>query len=416
MLVSCSDKSGIIPLRCFKPKKIWETSDSLHCPIVGTCLTIDELRKLIRKSYRELAENGSDYEIHNFVVRALSEPNSVRKRLQKILERKYGRIGRQFSKAQNEKELSRLWDESIASGDVAGPFWAIATHPIAAEGLIRRMYGDVHMLSHLKGASNRVDIHRLHQLEQKNRHLEKLLAQEKTESSHRNDEQVAVIQEMAQRLERLSGVEQQLENSLSRLQLMDENKERRLFSEKITILEKSLAKTKASDRSARGKMGVLSIKNDQLQKGLAQQTQALQEERSERKSLEKNLATILTSECSVGGEAGNGCLKSGECTNNLSGRCILYVGGITHMKNHYQALVERHSGQFIHHDGGVNDGRSHLDSVMAQADVIFCPIDCISHDACLRIKRHCKRTDRMFVPLRSAGLSSFAHGLQKAVI
>ena len=40
-------------------------------------------------------------------------------------------------------------------------------------------------------------------------------------------------------------------------------------------------------------------------------------------------------------------------------------------------------------------------------------MDCVSHRACIRAKRFCKRTARTFVPLRSSGLSSFVSGLRQ---
>ena len=43
---------------------------------------------------------------------------------------------------------------------------------------------------------------------------------------------------------------------------------------------------------------------------------------------------------------------------------------------------------------------------------MLCPVDCVSHGACLRAKRFCKRAAKPFVPLRSAGLSSFVGGLR----
>ena len=49
--------------------------------------------------------------------------------------------------------------------------------------------------------------------------------------------------------------------------------------------------------------------------------------------------------------------------------------------------------------------------LVSQADAVFCPIGCISHDACLRLKHLCKRHRKAFIPLRSAGLSGFVAAL-----
>jgi hypothetical protein len=48
-----------------------------------------------------------------------------------------------------------------------------------------------------------------------------------------------------------------------------------------------------------------------------------------------------------------------------------------------------------------------LTGLVSQADAVFCPVGCVSHNACLRLKDLCKRQGKQFVPLRSAGLSGF---------
>jgi hypothetical protein len=73
--------------------------------------------------------------------------------------------------------------------------------------------------------------------------------------------------------------------------------------------------------------------------------------------------------------------------------------------------VERLHGQFEHHDGGVEESRANLQCLLSKADMVFCPIDCVSHDACLKVKRFCKQNAKAFIPLHSSGLSSFAREL-----
>ena len=97
---------------------------------------------------------------------------------------------------------------------------------------------------------------------------------------------------------------------------------------------------------------------------------------------------------------------------DLGGRRIVYLGGRAGLIGHFRALIRRSNGELIHHDGGVDDSAGRLGSILGQADAVLCPVDCVSHGACLRAKRFCKRTAKPFVPLRSAGLSSFVGGLR----
>ena len=85
------------------------------------------------------------------------------------------------------------------------------------------------------------------------------------------------------------------------------------------------------------------------------------------------------------------------------------------MPCHFRSLVESLNGRFSHHDGGVDDNIVRLGGVLSQADVVLCPVDCVSHGACLKAKAFCKQTAKPFVPLRTAGLSSFVAGLHAAV-
>jgi hypothetical protein len=52
-----------------------------------------------------------------------------------------------------------------------------------------------------------------------------------------------------------------------------------------------------------------------------------------------------------------------------------------------------------------------LNNKLAGADVVLCPVDCVSHAACQRIKQICKALSRPFVMMRSSGLSTFAREL-----
>ena len=110
---------------------------------------------------------------------------------------------------------------------------------------------------------------------------------------------------------------------------------------------------------------------------------------------------------------GGGAVGS-DPTVDLCGRRVAYVGGRSGIVSHFRALVERLNGHFIHHDGGIEDHEGQLGRILGQADVVLCPVDCVSHRACLRAKQFCKRTAKPFVPLRTAGLSSFVTGLRQA--
>jgi hypothetical protein len=97
----------------------------------------------------------------------------------------------------------------------------------------------------------------------------------------------------------------------------------------------------------------------------------------------------------------------------LNGRAILYVGGRDCQVAHLRQIAENFGAQLIHHDGGLREAVSRIDTVLPSVECVFCPIDCISHDACLRVKTGCKKTGTSFVPLRNGSKSSFERALQE---
>ena len=97
----------------------------------------------------------------------------------------------------------------------------------------------------------------------------------------------------------------------------------------------------------------------------------------------------------------------------LEGRSFLYVGGRDCQVAHLRQIVSTFGDALIHHDGGLREAVSRIDNVLPSVDCVFCPIDCISHDACLRVKTGCKKWGKAFVPLRNGSKSSFERALQE---
>jgi hypothetical protein len=94
---------------------------------------------------------------------------------------------------------------------------------------------------------------------------------------------------------------------------------------------------------------------------------------------------------------------------------VLYVGGMHGHRDRLRGIAEAFNATFIHHVGGVEDAPQRLDSLLPSVDCVFCPVNCVSHDACLRAKKICQKLNKPFVPLRSSGQSAFRKALQSLV-
>jgi len=148
--------------------KIWELNESIHCSIIGTCLTIGELRRVMAKVVREGVAGLSDHDLHSQAVDLCTQHTQAAKLVHKALDQRHDLVIKRFAKVVGETAVLDAWSTHHKSGDIPGAYWAVLTHPDVEANGIRRAFGDVHMLSHLIGAANRADIRRLTALEDEN--------------------------------------------------------------------------------------------------------------------------------------------------------------------------------------------------------------------------------------------------------
>src|SRR5262245_53773206 len=148
--------------------RIWEFGTNLHCSIIGTCLSTADLRHVLEKLRLERAGVANDHDLHCMGVVIAARRDGGAKFLQKALDRRHRAAIIRYAKAKDAVDLLALWEDSLKQGDIPGAYWAVLTHPATTDDVIKRVFGDVHMLSHLVGAANRADIRRLRQLEEDN--------------------------------------------------------------------------------------------------------------------------------------------------------------------------------------------------------------------------------------------------------
>src|SRR5262245_36253608 len=148
-----------------KRSKIWDISPWLHCSVIGTCLTAGELRRLCIKFGDPEAAAASDHELHVRAVKTASQRGNSAKILNNALDDKHESFIKRFAKVTTTIDLRALWNQALERGEIPGAYWALLTHRASDRELVQDAFGEVHMLSHMVGSSNRIDIARLRQLE-----------------------------------------------------------------------------------------------------------------------------------------------------------------------------------------------------------------------------------------------------------
>lgn len=384
--------AGVSLARRTARRRLDDVPGKWHCSIVGTCLTLTDLRKIVRKARFNLPLDADDYRLHGAVVQWAGQSVMLAKMLTKHLDKRFAAQVARFSRAGTEDELAVLWSESLRAGDVPGAYWALMTHPADCVSLRERAYGEVHMLSHLSGASQRVDMRRLSQLEEdlaeREREVRALAAErsalrEGIAAAERRAAEAALLSQRAETLEQRVA---ELESGAALCGLRgDLCATRRALEARDAVL----ARVRADLETERETTARL----DQLVRHLSGRVADLD---------------LRLREQAARPEADSGPSP----LPDLGQRSVLLVGGKPNVIPHVGDLVGRCNGRFLHHDGGVEDACPRLAGAVSQCDVVFCAVTCVSHEAVDHLKKNCQRRGKTFLPLPGYSRSAVERALR----
>jgi hypothetical protein len=376
-----------------KRLKIWEIPSNWLCSVIGTCLTPADIQQILKRSAIRLRDGAHDYEIHGYVVGQARDNGRVGREINKLLDGKYRALLRKVADEPDEVRLAALWDQLCGRGLVAGGYWAFISQAHVPEWLKTHAFGEVHMLSHFMGGFNRQSAKELWLAERAVGRLGDKLAGQRRRARH----------DLAERDRRIAELDQELQRT--RHQLTDSYR-------------------RHTQRTARPSAG-WQVRPDRGQRRLSATRARLRALEQENQRLAALLAALadLTPPCRpLPPQAGE--IAAADRTEDptgpgqpprrcsLPGRCILYVGGRCHLLPHLRARAEARDALLLHHDGGRGEALQALESLVDRADVVFCPVDCISHHACLKAKHLCRRLAKPFVPLRSSSATCFARAIE----
>lgn len=383
-------------------KKIWELSTRWHCPLLGTCLPVAEMRKLAARAQFDEREM-SDYTLHTVMVGSCDSRSEITDLIQRYFEKRHAAAVQRFSRAKDADAVLALWREALQSGnEIAGALWAAWSHADLDAETGAEIYGDIHMLSHQDGAAVRADLRRLEQLKQENHSLRNDAAAYKMGLSiaqREKDKTVADLQRRLTDAEQRAGLlgYRELELVKTREAMKDYE---RLYGRAAAMQERIETLEERNAENAR-RAAALATELNETQDSLAA-TEA---------ALEMALGIGIGNGGCDGIAGTGGCGRTCPAEAQLAGRCVLCIGGRTGLVDGYRRLVETQGGRFLHHDGGQEESLHRIDAALSAADAVVCQTGCVSHAAYHRLKDACKKLGKPCVFVQSPGVGSFARGL-----
>ncbi len=376
-------------------RKIWDLAGNLHCSIIGTCLATAELRQILTKA-KLAAPGASDHELHGQGVMLAGRRDGAAKLLNKALDQRHRLAIKQLDAAEDEAGVRALWRQAVQRGEIPGAYWAVLTHPSTTQAVVREVFGEVHMLSHLVGAANRADIRRLCTLEAEKEELEAKVARQQAQLREAIVSRDVRIEQLGRALAaQMSAADPASSDPV------EAASEHAMLTRLVADLERRL------EREA--------MLRQRAETRLATAETALAEERkiataAERR--ESDLRRELDALEASAAEAATAHEAESAPAADLQGLALLYVGGRPNQVGRLRAAAESAAAEFLHHDGGIEERGGLLPGLISRADAVFFPVDCVSHDAMSLVKRLCRQAGKPYRPLRSSGLGSFLAALR----
>jgi hypothetical protein len=380
------------PARGSRRRRLWEFEGFAHCPVIGVCLPIANLRRLVSKlcGVQPVAD---DYDLHCGAIAECKQRSALAEAVQRELDRRFAVAIKQSAKVKTTEALSEWWGEASRGDDLAAVFWATLTHPRCSPDLEHQVLGQVHMLQHQVGMAQRVDLQRFETLLAENA----TLARELGQAQQRSARQAA---ELTRRSDAQQGQVMQL-----RAQLIARDTS-------VMALKADLQTLEAAVPGLKGRV-LLERETQQqaerihaLERALLQAQQACERQARRVQELTEELARRDDANASIGQQA-----SLPDIATTLGDRAVLCVGGRPASVPLYRHIVEGTGGRFLHHDGGEEESVAKLDATLAAADLVICQTGCISHNAYWRVKDHCKRTGKQCVFVENPGSASLKRAL-----
>lgn len=373
-------------------RRLWQLDAAAHCPVLGVCVPIGVLRRLVTRGPSPAVPADDDYRMHCLAVGACKRREPVSEALHKELERRYASFVRQAAVLRSTAELAAWWRDAKDDERMPGALWAALTHARCDSSLEEQVIAEVHMLQHQRGADLRVDRKRFVELQRENvalrRQAEGLLA--------RNQE---LRCELARQVEEAQSQDMQLRAvAIGR-------------ETTIAALRDEVQALQAREPDARSRADLARRAEDLAERVGSLERALLRAQLVAERERKRADEAVARCAC-LAADRAEGSAAQPVAAPMLGDRAVLCVGGRPASVPLYRLIVEGHGGRFLHHDGGGEQSPQELDATLSAADVVICQTGCISHGAYWRVKDYCKRHGKPCVFVEKPGSA----GLKRALL
>jgi hypothetical protein len=394
-------------------KRIWEFQPFTICRILG--LSFDERR--LKRIFKELKlshdnQLTADFEMHQSLAQICRTQCQLAKRVEKMLEKQFAPYKKEVEQLDAQK-ISAIIEErtenTLTNVPIPALIWFAVRNGGQDKELETRIFAAIHMKEHL--ALRFYDELSL-----------KLPGSKVEDITKQLDIAFESNEKLQRRCERL---EQKKEDLIlereaiktDKIRLLHDLEEQKRLSDRLQEQIKGIGgeASYVQIESMKKELGVLREERKQLNKENAElvKLSALRFE-SNIHSKHDVAKKFVASSCNCNSiDNGDQSEMETEMGARLKGVRVAYVGGVESLEPSYKEMAESYGCHFCYHCGHCEQGKRMMELLVEKNDLIFCPVDINSHNACRLVKEACKLRNKTCYFLRSSGLSALKKELLK---
>ncbi|MEA1869360.1 MAG: DUF2325 domain-containing protein [Euryarchaeota archaeon] len=368
-------------------RKIWELKNQTVCSILGLTYNDRELSDLFKRLKLD-CDPVTAYGMHGGLIQACSSQNKASKQLDRILKDRFEQYRKDIERIPQEEIYRHI--ENVSNGNRMD-----IPIPALIWFAVRNQREDIDAIEAAVFAATHIYEHRASRLYDE---LRRTLP-------------CGVPENILVELTGASKTNEKLQTKCNRL----ERKREQLKSEIESVREDRLRITSSLEEEKRLNRQLVSDLEGLGGEDTLNQTENLKKEidflTGEVKRLTDELLSRDRSDDVKSGELAEIAHRPepdivGEVASaDLNGAKVAYIGGVESLMPYYRDAIEYVGGTFCYHCGRCIQGRKEIETIVDGIDMVFCPVDINSHNACKYVKKACKIRDKPCHFLRSSSLS-----------
>lgn len=357
---------------------IWEIHPCFICPVAGLCLSDFEIKKILKAPGNSNPAKMDSYELHQAVMDKIGDKNDSSERANRLLRTKYAKSLDRFG-TMDEARFQKAWSNGLLSRQMPAMFYVAARRRDLSTDFLSKVFGDVHMSGYKSMTAMWASFQERDTVAEKSKALKVCLSELKRSNADLVNENIRL---------------KALHSRKPVVLIPQANKTTGQIpgGDRIQALEERLARQAAE--------------MNRLERERRKAEIRMFEAVSVNELLEQELNQLIAGLTEV--KPPSRCTRETCPDFDTCSRRILIVGGLTKLKSMYQKIVESNGGVFDYHSGRIRNGKNNLEARVKRSDLVICPVNHNSHNACLKVKHFCRKHSKAMHMIPGSSLTAIS--------